>query len=91
MMYDYLKKIPKKEYSQWANEFYNEKSSEFPQHSKQDFDESFNDWVENLIGDYNGTRVIQHYELTLATRDFFNKVIKRDRDKLVETYPEAFI
>lgn len=93
MMYDYLKKIPEVEFHIWAEQFYRENMESFPQHSKDDFDETWFSWVDNLKDDEtrHQTKIIQHYDLTLAARDFFNSILREERDRLVDTYPEAFV
>jgi hypothetical protein len=92
-MYEYLKKIPDIEYHEWAEQFYREQAGLFPEHTKEEFDETWFSWVGNLKDDEtrHQTKVIKHYDLTLAARDFFNTVLREERDRLVDTYPEAFI
>jgi hypothetical protein len=93
MLYTYLKKIPEIEFIDWEKKFYENHKEDFPQHTREDFDSTFNAWVFNLIDDDSGnqTKIIKHYHLTLSVRDFLHTTLREDRDRLVDTYPEAFI
>ena len=92
-MYKYLARIPDVEFKIWREKFWEAHKEDFPQHPKEDFDETWDSWIDNLrdTEKYHSTKVIKHYELTLASRDFFSKILVEERDRLVDTYPEAFI
>ena len=91
-MYKYLKKIPTKEYECWSNEFYETHKDRFDNYDREVLINIINEFIENLTGESsNITEIIMDYKLTIAVRDFLHIILKRDRDRLVNTYPEAFI
>jgi len=90
-MYKWIAKIPQEQIKEWNDEFYETYKNEYVQHNEEEFRKAFQDWIDNLIGGRNDTRVIKWYHLALASRDFFHMMVERDRDELLDKYPEVFI